>query len=521
MTTRSQKRKAIEELVSTEIETPIPEANQNLNPVAGTSKSPRILTENLEEIRSSLRREIMSDLTKILAENQKEMLKLIAPVTKKHAEARASEETDSDPENIPENATSTPIKTKTTATTRKITPVSSRNMVTGVLNDSTNLGKKKTRPHRPQSLPPNERPSTSRLLFAPQPEIHQPPHLPSMPKALTASLPVFDGKSEKFELFEDLFRNNIKMYPHLTEIQKINYFHSLLRGNALQAYCNLDDAKKDNLEKVITAFKRRFGDFQSSAKARCEWDSLHFDPTKQKLHEYLDTLQKTAKEAFGSEAQKFIDKAIYAKMPDHVKKILNRAYLEDKPYNDFVLHLEREMRLNGLGTPDETTLVPLNTVDVVPPEPKKELTHRGSCFHWANRGIIKHNAANYEKIVTTKLKHRTVSPTPLNHPNQSVTLAESSTKPRTAGTELTQRMTPGRNVTNSQSPPAKSANNQSPLLKSSQKTKNAAPPLRGNGRREGVHNRRPPQSLRRRLHDRMQRRTDTGLATSLERRHDT
>ena len=41
-----------------------------------------------------------------------------------------------------------------------------------------------------------------------------------MPKALTASLPTFDGKFEKLELFEDLFRNNIKMYPHLTEIQK-------------------------------------------------------------------------------------------------------------------------------------------------------------------------------------------------------------------------------------------------------------------------------------------------------------
>ena len=95
----------------------------------------------------------------------------------------------------------------------KITPVNSRNMVTGVLNDTTNLRKKKTRPHRPQSLPPNERPSTSRLLFSPQPEIHPPPQPPSMPKALTASLPVFDGKSEKFELFEDLFRNNIKMYP--------------------------------------------------------------------------------------------------------------------------------------------------------------------------------------------------------------------------------------------------------------------------------------------------------------------
>ena len=71
MTTRSQKRKAVEELVSTEMETPIPETYQNLNPVAGTSKSPRVLAENLEEIKSSLRKEIMSDLTKILAENQK------------------------------------------------------------------------------------------------------------------------------------------------------------------------------------------------------------------------------------------------------------------------------------------------------------------------------------------------------------------------------------------------------------------------------------------------------------------
>ena len=225
----------------------------------------------------------MSDLFKILAEIQKGMLKLIAPTSKKQTVITATEETDSESENVPENATATPIKTKTTATTRKITPVNSRNMVTGVLNDSTNLGKRR-RDHSPQSLAPNERPSTSSLLFAPQPEIHPPPQLPSMPKALTASLPVFDGKSEKFELFEDLFRNNIKMYPHLTKIQKINYFHSLLRGNALQAYCNLDDAKKNRLGEVFTAFKRRFGDFQSSAKARCEWDSLHFDPTKQKLH---------------------------------------------------------------------------------------------------------------------------------------------------------------------------------------------------------------------------------------------
>ena len=136
------------------------------------------------------------------------------------------------------------------------------------------------------------------------------------------------------------------------------------------------------------------------AKARCEWDALKFDPSTQKLHEFLDVLQKTAKEAFGSEAQQFIDKAIYAKMPDHVKKILNRAYLEDKPYNDIVLHLEREMRLNGPLT-DEVTLVPLNKIE--PAQPKTErkpaetttqTTKKSTASTVINLDITKLNAVN-------------------------------------------------------------------------------------------------------------------------------
>ena len=83
--------------------------------------------------------------------------------------------------------------------------------------------------------------------------------------------------------------------------------------------------------------------------------------TKQnKLHEFLNSLQKTTKEAFRPEAQQFIGKAIYAKMRDHVKTKLNRAYLEDK--------LCLVMRPSGLGAADEPTLVPLNSVETVPLE---------------------------------------------------------------------------------------------------------------------------------------------------------
>ena len=48
----------------------------------------------------------------------------------------------------------------------------------------------------------------------------------------------FDGKSEKFELFEDLFHTMIKMQPAMTEQMKINHFHSLLRKGALQTIRN-------------------------------------------------------------------------------------------------------------------------------------------------------------------------------------------------------------------------------------------------------------------------------------------
>ena len=83
MTTRSQKRRVAAELVSGDFEASVTQNNPPENLVASSSKSPRMQPKNLDEIKTYLRKEVMSDLTKILAENQKEMLKLIAPLSKK------------------------------------------------------------------------------------------------------------------------------------------------------------------------------------------------------------------------------------------------------------------------------------------------------------------------------------------------------------------------------------------------------------------------------------------------------
>ena len=137
MTTRSQKRKAIAELMSGDFEASLAENNSTETLIASSSKNPRLELENLEEIKTTLRKEIMSNLTKILAENQKEMFKLIAPLNRKQTVHSNAQDSDSEPENISVARTSTPVKIHT-ATNSKTTPINSRNMVTGVLNDSTN-----------------------------------------------------------------------------------------------------------------------------------------------------------------------------------------------------------------------------------------------------------------------------------------------------------------------------------------------------------------------------------------------
>ena len=125
MTTRSQKREAVAE-ISGQFEASTTENNQTERYLAGRSRYPKIQPEILDEIKTSLRKENRSDLTRILAENQKEMLKSIAPVVKKPPTVQILENSYSELENVLLNTTSTPIKTK--ATTSKTTPVYSRNI---------------------------------------------------------------------------------------------------------------------------------------------------------------------------------------------------------------------------------------------------------------------------------------------------------------------------------------------------------------------------------------------------------
>ena len=180
-----------------------------------------------------------------------------------------------------------------------------------------------------------------------------------LPKSLTTTMPTFDGKSEKFELFEDLFQTSLKIHNQLTEEDRINYFHSLMRGDALQTFKNINGPTRENLGEILAVFRRKYVKPQSMTTAKHKFQKLIFNPANQKLVHFLDELQKLAKDAFGFAAHAIIEQFIYAKMPPHLKKSINQAHLENGTYEQIVTHLEKELELNGLEAPNE---LQINTV---------------------------------------------------------------------------------------------------------------------------------------------------------------
>ena len=153
----------------------------------------------------------------------------------------------------------------------------------------------------------------------------------------------FDGKSEKFELFEDLFHTMIKMQPTMTEQMKINHFHSLLRKGALQTFRHINSIKRQTLEDVLVIFRRKYVKPESQATAKHKWHRLTFDPNTMKLPDFLEELNQGAEKASGENAKSMIDSLLYAKLPPKLKRSVNMARLENGTYEEIVAHLEREL----------------------------------------------------------------------------------------------------------------------------------------------------------------------------------
>ena len=134
-------------------------------------------------------------------------------------------------------------------------------------------------------------------------------------------------ENEKFEYFEDLFHTTLRMQRNLTEEMKNNHVHARLRDLALKKFKNIQRTSTTTLKDIPKVFHRKNVKPESSASAKHRFNRLFFDSENQKLPDFLEELRESAEKAFGDNAHQMIENLLYAKMPPHLKKSINQAYL--------------------------------------------------------------------------------------------------------------------------------------------------------------------------------------------------
>ena len=215
----------------------------------------------------------------------------------------------------------------------------------------------------------------------------QPSQATTMLKPVSTSTLIFDGKNQKFELFEDLLHTMLKMQPEMTKAMKINHFHAHLRKEALQTFRNISAVNKKTLDDVLIVFRRKYVKPESQATAKHKWHKLTFDPNTKSLPHFLEELNECAEKAFGDNAQHMIDSLLYAKLPPHLKRSLNLAHLENGTYDQIVAHLERELELSGLENDGELTIPTVTTVPLNDNQQNTEQT-KVVCYYCKKRGHV-------------------------------------------------------------------------------------------------------------------------------------
>ena len=133
--------------------------------------------------------------------------------------------------------------------------------------------------------------------------------------------------------------------------------------------------------------RRKYVKPESQATAEHKWHKLTFDLNTLSRSDFLDEVNECAERALGDNAQLMIDSLLCAKLPPHLKRLLNLAYLKNGTYDQIVAHLERELGLSGLENYGELTIP---TITAVPPNDSYQNNEQTKilCHYCKKRGHV-------------------------------------------------------------------------------------------------------------------------------------
>ena len=145
-------------------------------------------------------------------------------------------------------------------------------------------------------------------------------------KLLQTHVPNFRGSKDKYNEFEHLLLNHFRPIANkITEEDKIHFFQSLLRDEAIDFWQTITISSTTTLQDVLQLFRKEFAKEDMREVARYKWNEAKYDPTTQSFEDFLKDLKKIAKQAYGDEADKCIKMYLFGKLPVDIQQELTMA----------------------------------------------------------------------------------------------------------------------------------------------------------------------------------------------------
>ena len=162
-------------------------------------------------------------------------------------------------------------------------------------------------------------------------------------KLLQTHVPNFRGQKDKFVEFEHLLLNHLSPLANkITEENKLHFFQSLLRDDAIEYWQSIQITPMTTLKDVLDLFRKEFAKEDLKEVARYKWDQARYDPTTETFGDFLKNLKKTAKQAFGNEADRIIKMFLFGKLPVEIQQELTMANKEESSPEEIKTYLMRK-----------------------------------------------------------------------------------------------------------------------------------------------------------------------------------
>ena len=145
----------------------------------------------------------------------------------------------------------------------------------------------------------------------------------------------------------------------LTEEQKLNYFQSLLRDEAIEFWQTLKIHAETTLADYPLAFNKENAKKDLREVSKCTFDRIRYNATVESFTGSLTKFKKTAKKAYGEKASDIAETFLFAILPVSIQNELAMAGKHDTTVEAIKKIVQRQCQYAQL-IPITSCLQPLN-----------------------------------------------------------------------------------------------------------------------------------------------------------------